>query len=218
MCRKKRRCCLNWGAPNNSSFFPFRFLLCWANLTPCLAPGVYFLHPALLQPSSSYLHPCRPQWMIHLERLPSSIRKLCNYTLQPSLGSSDLAVLCNAWKTLALSYLFLFSTLSLALSLSYIQYWLFMLFNVVERARGLRMGEKRSSWHTYAPVVNSSSQHSSKYTDLLFPLPPSSISFTPSFFLQLGARLIISTPCCSTPKITLWKIKMLKCSSKIFTQ
>lgn len=174
--------------------FPFRFLLCWANLTPCLAAGVYFLHPALLQPSPSYLHPCRPQWMIHLERLPSSIRKLCNYTLQPSLGFSDLTVLCNAWKTLAFSYLFLFSTLSLALSLSYIQYWLFMLFNVVERARGLRMGEKRSSWHTYAPIVNSSSQHSSKYTDLLlFPLPPSSVSFAASLFLQLGACLIIST-------------------------
>lgn len=186
-------------------FFPFRFLLCRANLTPCLAPGVYFLDPALLQPSPSYLHPCRPQWMIHSERLPSSIRKLCNYTLQPSLHFSDLTMLCNAWKTLAFSYLFLFfHALSLALSLSYIQYWLFMLFNVVERARGLRMGEKRSSWHTYAPVVNSSSQHSSKYTDLLlFPLPPSSVSFAPSFFLQLGAPLNISTPCCSTPKITL---------------
>lgn len=98
-------------------FFPFRFLLCRANLTPYLAPGVYFLHPALLQPSPSYLHPCRPQWMIHLERLPSSIRKLCNYTLQPSLGSSDLSVLCNAWKILAFSYLFLFSTLSLLLFL-----------------------------------------------------------------------------------------------------
>lgn len=69
-----------------------------------------------------------------------------------------------------------------------------MLFNVVERAWGLRMGEKRSSWHTYAPVVNSSSQHSSKYTDLLlFPLPPFSVSFAPSFFLQLGAPLNIST-------------------------
>lgn len=42
-------------------FFTFRFLLCRANLTPCLAPGVYFLDPALLQPSPSYLHPCRPQ-------------------------------------------------------------------------------------------------------------------------------------------------------------
>lgn len=100
-------------------FFPFRFLLCRANLTPCLAPGVYFLDPALLQPSPSYLHPCRPQWMIHLERLPSSIRKLCNYTLQPSLHFSDLTMLCNAWKTLAFLYLFLsfFSTLSLLLFL-----------------------------------------------------------------------------------------------------
>lgn len=118
-------------------------------------------------------------------------KKLCNHTLQPSLHFSDLTMLCNAWKTLAFLVLvfffflcFFFHALSLALSLSYIQYWLFMLFNVVERARGLRMGEKRSSWHTYAPVVNSSSQHSSKYTDLLlFPLPPSlSLSLPLSFY------------------------------------
>lgn len=143
-------------------FFPFCFLLSRANLTHVLHQVCISLIP-LLQPSPSYLHPCRPQWMIHLERLRSSIRKLCNYTLQPSLHFSDLTMLCNAWKTLAFSHLFLFFLrgLSLALSLSYIQYWLFMLFNVVERARGLRMGEKRSSWHTYAPVVNSSSQHSS---------------------------------------------------------
>lgn len=217
-----RRCCrLNGGTPNNSFSFSLSFPFVQGQSDPCLAPGVRFLDPALLQPSPSYLHPCRPQWMIHLERLPSTIRKLCNYTLQPSLRSSDLTMLCNAWKTLAFLYLFLFffHAPSLALFLSYIQYWLFMLFNVVERARGLWMGEKRSSWHTYAPVVNSSSQHSSKYTDLLlFPLPPFCVYFAPSFFLQLGAPLNISTPCSSTPKITLWKIKMLKCSSKIFTQ
>lgn len=68
--------------------------------------------------------------------------------------------------------------------------------------------------------MNSSSQHSSKYTDLLlFPLPSLLCLFRSLFsLLQLGAPLNISTPCCSTPKITLWKIKMLKCSSKIFTQ
>lgn len=154
--------------------------------------------------------------MIHLERLPSSIRKLCKYTLQPSLHFSDLTVLCNAWKTLAFSYLFLFSTLSLLLFL-WVAFSIDCLcFLMLWRGPGAcEWGEKRSSWHTYAPVVNSSSQHSSKYTDLLlFPLPPSSASFTPSFFLQLGAPLNISTPCCSIPKITLWKIKMLKCSNK----
>ena len=119
--RVKKRCCRLSKlrcAQELLLFFPFCFLLCWANLTPCLAPGVYFLHPALLQPSPSYLHPCRPQWMIHLERLLSSIRKLCNDALQPSLAFSDLTVLCNAWKTLAFSYLFLFFPRSLSCSFS----------------------------------------------------------------------------------------------------
>lgn len=205
--------------------FLFGFPFVWSQSDPCLAPGVHFLDPALLQPAPSYLHPCRPQWMIHLERLPSSIRKRCNYTPQPSLYFSDLTMLCNAWNTLAFSYVFLFFFLyihapSLALSLSCIQYWLFMLFNVVERARGLRTGEKRSSWHTYAPVVNSSSQHSSKYTDLLlFPLPPFSLSL--SFPVSSYNWELLWT---SAPHVALLQRSpygRLRCSNaqaKIFTQ
>lgn len=163
------------------------------------ARNEWFTWRGSLPPSESFA-------TIHYSPASISLISLCCVTLEKPLRS------CTC-------FFFFFHALSLALSLSYIQYWLFMLFNVVERARGLRMGEKRSSWHTYAPVVNSSSQHSSKYTDLLlFPLPPSSVSFAPSFPLQLGAPLNISTLCCYTPKITLWKIKMLKCSSKIFTQ
>lgn len=220
MRRKKRRCRLNWGAPENSFSFSLFVSFCVGPIWPHVLHQVCVSFIPLLfnPPLHIYTPAARNEWFTWRGSLPPS-ESYCNYTQQPSLGFSDLTVLCNAWKTLAFSYLFLFSTVSLALSLSYIQYWLFMLFNVAERARGLRMGEKRSSWHTYAPVVNSSSQHSSKYTDLLlFPLPPSSVSFASSLFLQLGACLIISTPCCSTPKITLWKIKMLRCSSKIFTQ
>lgn len=162
------------------------------------ARNEWFTRRGSLPPSESFA-------TIHYSPASISLISLCCVTLEKPLRSRTC-------------FSFFSHALSLALSLSYIQYWLFMLFNVVERARGLRMGEKRSSWHTYAPVVNSSSQHSSKYTDLLFPLPLSSVSFAPYFLRQLGAPLNISTPCCSTPKITLWKIKMLKCSSKIFTQ
>lgn len=131
------------------------------------ARNEWFTWRGSLPPSESFA-------TIHYSPASISLISLCCVTLEKPLRS------CTCF--------FFFHALSLALSLSYIQYWLFMLFNVVERARGLRMGEKRSSWHTYAPVVNSSSQHSSKYTDLLlFPLPPSLCLFRSLFPSTTGS-------------------------------
>lgn len=57
----KQCCCLNGGMPNNSFPFSFSIPFVLGQSDPCLAPGVHFLDPAFLQPSPSYLHPCRPQ-------------------------------------------------------------------------------------------------------------------------------------------------------------
>lgn len=209
-------------AKTTRSLFLFPFLLSGSNLTPVLHQVCISLIPFSFNPPLRIYTPAaRNEWFTLRGSLPPSESFA---TIHHSPASVPLISLCCVTLETPLRsrtcFLF-FHAPSLALFLSYIQYWLFMLFNVAERARGLRTGEKRSSWHTYAPVVNSSSQHSNKYTDLLlFPFPSFFLclfSF-PVSFLHLGAPLNISTLCCSIPKITLWKIKMLESSSKMFTQ
>lgn len=141
------------------------------------ARNEWFTWRGSLPPSESFA-------TIHHSPASVPLISLCCVTLETPLRSRTC-------------FLFFFHAPSLALFLSYIQYWLFMLFNVAERARGLRTGEKRSSWHTYAPVVNSSSQHSSKYTNLLlfpspffFPLP----LFVP-FLFYIWELLWTLAPC-----------------------
>ena len=197
----------------HSLFFPFRFLLCGANLTPVLHQVCISLIPLSFNPPLHIYTPAaRNEWFTWRGSLPPSEKKsfatihyspasislisLCCVTLEKPLRSSYLVFF------LFFCFLFFSSTLSLllflwvffkqkpafAIAVGYFRSDVFMLFNVVERARGLRMGEKRSSWHTYAPVVNSSSQHSSKYTDLLlFPLPPSLILFRSLFLSTTGS-------------------------------
>lgn len=181
----KQRCSLNGGMPNNlfprfslvsfcaEPIWPLSCTRCafpWSRSSSTL-PFIFTPLPPAMNDSlgeAPFLHQ-KAVATIHHSPASISLISPCCVTLETPLRS----------RTCFIFFIFFIHAPSLALSLSCIQYWLFMLFNVVERARGLRTGEKRSSWHTYAPVVNSSSQHSSKYTDLLlFPLPPFSLSLS----------------------------------------